>query len=261
MSHKISEHKTILLLLFISVFLGGYFLFFTSNIWYPDSSNVVAATRINHTITWDQREVTLLSWDYSEQQRLMEVQFEVQNRSLDGINNYSYEVMDRDHGYLQVKPVVETDDFVVLHIQNIDPNWKELSLRLNLSDSDTSELKLYTNSEAVTRISDIPTRTLNEYQVMRFENRISGYNELIAELEDQIQELQIDISRQEKDIRELQGQEEFQTDAQIKETEQIISSAETNISNSENQISDLEDQIQEYEERIENTQREMKNYQ
>ena len=87
---KIKNHKNKKLLLFIIIFIGGYFFFFTSNLWYPDDSNSVKATAIFSPKNWNSRDITLLSWDYSESQQMMEVKIEINNTALDGTDQYLY---------------------------------------------------------------------------------------------------------------------------------------------------------------------------
>lgn len=263
---KISNRKNIFLLVFILIYVIGYFLFFTSNIWYPSSDNLVAATTIGSVKNWNNRDITLLSWTYSEKQHLMEVQIEILNRSLDGNNQYSFEVLDRDHGYLAVTPVVVSDDFVVLHIDGIHRNWSELSLRIKLSNdesasaSDSSELKLYTNSNAIAAVDQIEDKTFSQYQIERCELHIDEYNKKIDELKTLISDHKLNISSQESDIADLQEQEQFQTQEQINETENIISSAKNNINSLNQEITAAEKQIDEFSNRIEKLMKQIESY-
>lgn len=258
------RQKNKVIVLFIIIFIFGYFIFFSSSIWYPDNGNLVSATKISSEKTWNDRRVTLLAWDYSENQRMMEIKLEILNTTLDGMNTYTYEALERNGGYLDVKPVLETDDYIVLRIYAIDKNWDEISLRLKMPEeiSDTQDaLKLYTNSESVHRVASIEDLTAAEYQLARIDSHIKIYQADINELEATIEELTNTKLSQERDIAELKEKELYQTEEQIAESEQLISSAQAIIQNTETEISEAENKIAEYEERIKKANEEKKIYQ
>lgn len=258
------RQKNKVIVLFIIIFIFGYFFFFSSSIWYPDSGNLVSATKISSEKTWHDRRITLLAWDYSKSQRMMEIKLEILNTTLDGMDTYTYEALERNDGYLDVKPVLETDDYIVLRIYAIDNNWEEISLRLNMPEEISGSqdaLKLYTNSESVNRVSSIEDLTAAEYQLARIDAHINIYQADIDELEKTIAELTNTKLAQERDIAELQEKELYQTEEQIAESEQLISSAQSTIKNIEAEISEAENKIAEYEERIEKANEQKKTYQ
>ena len=269
MEYKFVKNKNRFLTIFIIVFIAGYFLFFSSKVWYPDSGNLVAATKPGTTKTWNDRNVTLLSWDYAEDERMMEVQLEIVNTMLDGIDRYEYEVLDRDNGYLTVEKVLESDDFVVLHIVNVESDWKELSLRMQFPDEQavehtqidySSECKMYANSKSITKVEQIPVLTAKEYQIARYQKHIDTYETQIASLKSTIKEKQEQITAGEADILKLQEQEYYQTEEQKADTEQIIENARSTIKSLQTEITSAESEISELQERINNTEELIKSY-
>ena len=265
MNIKNSKNKK--LLLFIIIFIGGYFFFFTSNLWYPDDSNSVKATAIFSPKNWNSRDITLLSWDYSESQQMMEVKIEINNTALDGTDQYLYTALERNKGYLDVKPVLETSDFVVLRITDLKRNWKEVSLRIKMPEkaqnktNTQEELRLYTTKKSVHKIKSIPDLTSEEYQIDRINMRIAMYQDEIDKLNLSIDNLEKDKLAQERDISVLKDKEKYQTDQQKKETAQILSSAETSVKNLENEIAEHKATIEEYNQRIKKSKEELSSYQ
>lgn len=175
--------------------------------------------------------------------------------------------MERNKGYLEVKPVLETSDFVVLRITNLKRNWKEVSLRIKMPEkaqnktNTQEELRLYTTKKSVHKIKSIPDLTSEEYQIDRINMRIAMYQDEIDKLNLSIDDLEKDKLAQERDISVLKDKEKYQTDQQKKETAQILSSAETSVKNLENEIAEHKATIEEYNQRIKKSKEELSSYQ
>lgn len=175
---------------------------------------------------------------------MMEVKIEINNTALDGTDQYLYTALERNKGYLDVKPVLETSDFVVLRITDLKRNWKEVSLRIKMPEkaqnktNTQEELRLYTTKKSVHKIKSIPDLTSEEYQIDRINMRIAMYQDEIDKLNLSIDNLEKDKLAQERDISVLKDKEKYQTDQQKKETAQILSSAETSVKNLENEIAE-----------------------
>lgn len=263
---RAKKKKSIILRIFLIVFFGGYALFFTSNSWYPSSSNLVSATKINRETSWVNRQVSILSWTYSESQRLMEVQLEINSTAVDGIDNYEYSALDRKKGFFNVTPVIEQDDFVVLHITGIDKGWSEISLRMQIpknkqtDDNSKKVLKLYTNKKAVQRTNTIKNKTTADYMMERLNSKVSGYESAIANLQKENNNIQSQIDARNKDINDLRGREEYQTENEIEKTEAMIKQAENDNENDTRTIDTNNESIKEYQKRILKAKEEMKLY-
>lgn len=260
---KERKKKNTILKVFIFVFIGGYTLFFTSNIWYPSNADMVKATAYNKEIEWNERKVSLLSWTYSKQQNLMEVQLEITNSSLDGFDQYEYEVLDRKKGYFTVEPILEETDFIVLHIKDLKRGWSELSLRFTLPGSEEVEntLKIYTNIEEVEEVDSIEVRSKEQYYAERIGARIDMYSSMIEDLQMEINDMDEQIKNANVRIAELKDSEVYQTEQQKKETEELIVSLDSDIQMMEIDIKNKEEDIKEYEERIKNAEKELEIYQ
>ena len=182
---------------------------------------------------------------------MMEVKIEINNTALDGTDQYLYTALERNKGYLDVKPVLETSDFVVLRITDLKRNWKEVSLRIKMPEkaqnktNTQEELRLYTTKNQYINKS-IPDLTSEEYQIDRINMRIAMYQDEIDKLNLSIDNLEKDKLAQERDISVLKDKEKYQTDQQKKETAQILSSAETSVKNLENEIAEHKATIEEY---------------
>ena len=80
-------------IMFIFFFIGGYTIYFTSTFWMPDTGIAKRKTELHREIEWNKRVVSLLRWEYSEKQNLMEIEIEVTNKEFDKKNNYEFSVI------------------------------------------------------------------------------------------------------------------------------------------------------------------------
>lgn len=272
LSEKIQQIMKILKKNFLKVFLifffMGYMIFLTSYEWYPTKADLVQPTALLKETSWNNRKVTILSWDYSESQKMMEIKLDISSSALDDISTYNFKVMERNDGYQKVEKVVEQDDYVVLRITDLKKNWSEISLKMSLPDgvdlqerklSDT-ELKMYTNSQDVNKVNFITDKSDQEYIIERLNDRIQEYATQIDNLQQEIESYNQTIQGIENNISGMQEKEKYQTDEQIKDTEKIIASAKSDINSLQSEITSDNNKIIEYNKRITKAQEEMSSY-
>ena len=77
-------------MLFFCFFIRGYLLFFTSRYWMQTSGGAKRLSPLNQEIDWNDRKVRLLRWEYSPDQKLMEVELAITNTAFDGMDKYQY---------------------------------------------------------------------------------------------------------------------------------------------------------------------------
>lgn len=242
-----------MLKIFLCIFCGGYALFLTSNIWLPINTEMIAATPLNKIQSWQNREVQILSWNYAKEQNEMEIIIELDNKSMDGIKNYSYQILDRKKGYFEINPIVESNDLIVLRVTGIKKGWSELSLRITIPTENTDNtniLKLYTNKNEVAKVKSIQAKTENQYRLDRIDLKIVDYTLQIDTLSSENEKLKEQIANLEAGIREYKEKERYQTLEQINETERIIQAAQTDITNLQSDIEQNKNRTDEYAKRI-----------
>lgn len=260
---KRRQRKNHFLKAFILVFIGGYIFFFTSNMWFPSGNKFINATKKNIPQSWEEREVTLLSWNYSKEQQLMEVQLDLKNKSFDGITEYRFSALDRKKGKFKIEPIIQADNFIVLQIKGVNKGWTEISLRINMPNEvkDASTLKLYTNKNQINKVSLIKTKTEKQYMVDRITGNIASYEKQITTWNKDNESLQKQIDNYNEDINKLEESKRYQTEQEMKDTEVLINQAKTNIDTCRKGIDDNYKLIEEYNLRIENSKEEIKAYQ
>lgn len=250
----IRKNRSLGILIFLIVFFGGYAFFFTSKLWVDQRGSAKTLTKIGTSFSLNKRDVTLLKWDYSEEQLMMEICLEIKNVAFDGYDTYKYEVVDSNGNEADIEKVVETPDFVVLDISNLKEKWTEVSLRMSLPDEadESGVIRMYTNINDVEKTDHIEAKSKDEYEMERLEIQIEAYKAQIKEDKNGIEEENTYQTTISDEIERLTEQMKHQTNDEIKETQELIESAQTKLSESKERVKRYESDITENEEKIQN---------
>lgn len=249
---KTKNMGQIFLKVFLSVFVVGYVFFLSSSFWFP-TQDLVSASEVGKEYTWEDRRFTLLSWEYSETQRMMEVRIDVNNTSKNLTNEYAAEALERTKGRQETEFVINSEDFLVIRINNVDRRWAEISLRISISDesdSGSNYLKLYTNKNEISRTDNIPDKTVNEYYLEKIQGNIRIIQSEIEEIEDTIYENSGQIEAYQARITELEEEKEYQTESEIADTDTLIGQIRSDISSLQSANEKCNEDIAECRERI-----------
>lgn len=252
-----SKRGTLMFKFFIFLFIGGYLFFFTSKLWMPTAGDATMLTKIGTSINWNDREIKLLRWQYAPDQKLMEVELSVNNKKFDGINSYKYEAVESSGTVLKTKVIIEDPDWIIVQIEGVSKKFSEVSFRIMTTEEEANveTLKLYTNTNDVSRVDKLEVKTRNGYLVTRYEEEIVNYQNDIEDLTTQISENKSQIKEIKKEISRLQSKKDYETEEEITETNTLINEARSSMKNLQSKNADNETQISEYQERISNLQK------
>lgn len=240
------------------IFIVGEVFFFSSHFFMPVDMGS-RLTPLNATLQLgEDRKVTLVRWDYSPGQSMMEVELSIQNLTFDGQDRYVARAYIMAGGTVSREPeyIITEPNYMVMHFSDIPATWTDISLWITLDNmEDSSVLKLYTNNVAVNRVEKIASMSQTQYQVRRLQDQIDAFKNEQVELESQIEATKEKIALLEAGNKNLVADKEFQTAEQVKETERIIEENNYKISEYEHLIDDLTGQINERESLIKQTER------
>lgn len=250
----IRKNRSVTILIFLIVFFGGYTFFFSSKLWVDQRGSAKTLTKTGTSFSLNKRDITLLKWDYSEEQLMMEICLEIKNMAFDGYDTYKYETVDSNGNEAVIEKVVETPDLVVLDISGLDKKWTEVSLRVSMPDEseESGIIRMYTNINDVEKTDHIKMRTKSEYQIERLEINIDTYKETIKEDKKGIEDEKAYQKTVSDEIKRLEDEMKYKTDEQQKETGELITTANTKLSESKEKIKRYEADIKENEEKISN---------
>ena len=234
----------------ITVIVMIYLFFFTSSFTLNDTSNL-KLSEIGQSYNLNNHLIEITRWDYSKNSNIMEVELNINNTAYDGFDKYMfYAKTNPANKKVVVTPIIEESNFVVLHIENISKDFKELSLQIMIKNNEiTNEeapsgiLKLYTNATKVTGVEKIETLTKAEYMVKNIEKSISKITVDIESLNNSISadEAKTDNIRQQ--IQKYEEDKAYQTVEQLEATNKAIQENERKVALITEEIKAFENQI------------------
>ena len=245
-------------ILLLTLLISGYLVFFTSRFWLPASAEMVQPTPLYETETVDNYSVYLTKWEYSRKDAAMEIVIEIQTSDLTG-TGLAYSAFERNAGGLDITAVDESSEYMVLRINDVPEDWREVSLHLQ-KDGGKNTLRLYTNIDEVAQAESLPEKSENEYQIDRLQGQI-GYDDyqisLIenkkaalekenAELQERIDELERAVYPTEEEADDALERVE-QAKKSIEENTESIQKYQEEISEIETRTGSIQEQIRELE--------------
>lgn len=265
---KLKRKKdNILILLFMCILLGGYAIFFASPYYMLDvsSAKVTPLNEINKLE--NTREVQLLSWIYSVDQKTMEIELQINNTSFDGRDTYDFVALFRPSNQdVEIVKVIEETNYVVVQLKNVPKKWKQISLRIFVSDNPNNQLRLYSNIEDIEKVDHIEVLSRIDYHLRRIQRNIQTLDIELKKLSEDIQLLQEKIINIKKANIKLEDDKKYQTieeiertNAQILENEKIIQDTQKEIKKFEEQQQALTASRKDAEERLEFLKKEKSN--
>lgn len=242
-----------------------YFVMLTSTIWTPQSSKFEITKKNTPLFDADsERRLTLIRWDYSENDKKMQIQFKIENRSYDGKDEYEWAAVDRNKGNLKTKAVYQDRKILVIEIEDIPKNWSVISLRMAMKGEDPNQaflFKVYGNDTNVRSVSQISGKDKNDYYIFDLENEIAldrkeikKQEKTISEKEKNLKELQVILNAKTADLK-------YMTEKEIEEANEEILGLQTTAEAYETSISEAKNMKIEYEQRIVKLQEKIKIYQ
>lgn len=250
---KFKRSNNFVFYVFIAVFICGYAIFLSSKLWMPGGKDLITPTEIGSENSFNERTVKLIRWDYSVEQNICEVELDISDHKFDGVDTYQYIAYERNNGNLEIKKVIDTPNYVVLHI-SMPKKWKEVSLRMMMPDGsiDSDILKIYGTINSVTYVDDIEEMSELDYQIRRLTDNIVFYEREIDQMEEEIVEETQKINLMNENMEQMEAKKQFQTEQEANETDDLIRSTESEKTSISENIESLNEDIEEYKQRIKN---------
>jgi len=218
---KAKWEKSYWLMVILGFMAVGYIFFLSSSVWAASSKDLLF-TPIRTTNTINKREITLARWDYSPNEKRMEIELSLNNKAVDGNNVYIYELADRSGNTYTLVPIIATPNLVVMQAEGIPGGFTELSFRVTPNIADAATLKLYTNKNSVNRVDTITIKTENEYYIGQIERTIGGYEAEKEIIDKNIESYNSQIEALKTANVQLEKDKAYQLAAQIVETDKNI---------------------------------------
>ncbi len=215
------------LIIFLIIFICGYTLFFTSNLWLKIEPKPRYSYTLGTQINKNDRNMSIVDFIYSKDLEMMEIIIEIENLSLDDIDHYKWKVR-IDGSFYDTKVVVDDEDFVVLRVDDVD-EFKEVMLRLELKeedkddDIDFNKVRFYLNKNEIKRVETIKKeKTKNDYLKQSIRAKIYNNKKNIKLLESENIEIKKLILKAEDKIKKLNHKLKYEAPSEQIETQKSI---------------------------------------
>lgn len=244
------QFKNTMLSLFLIVFIGGYMVFFLSPVYMPTDFSTYKSTAFNTKESLDEKhQFTLLRWDYSEKQQLMELEMDIENTAFDGIFNYKYTAQSQPSGRMKTTVILQEESYLVLQIENVPKDFEQISFRIALPDG-VNVLRFYSNKNSINKVDNIQALSKSEYLINRLKRNIALYRENITAYQKEIEKNKETISNINSQNQELAAGKKYMTEAEAKQADQRMSSNNTLIEQTQKQNEKLRLDVMEEENKI-----------
>lgn len=246
--------------------LGFYFIVLTSQIWLPDTKSkyvtIQPGAQVEELKT--KRKLTLTRWEYSKEQKKMQLQFRIENQSFDGKDEYVFSAASDKGGRLEVKSIYQDTEIYVSEIVDVPKRWGTISFRVALAgdDPDLEYLfKIYGNDDNIRIVDKLERGNKNLYYVADTQCSIEVDQKEIAKLEKKNEQLKDTIQQINKAIIKKTNELEFMTEKEAEEATANIDTLRNTIASHEDAITENNKLIQEYQARISKLNEKMQTFQ
>ena len=147
---------------------------------------------------------------------------------------------------MEVKAVLDEPDYLILRIENIPENWKEISLRVGNTENEDSMKKFYTNVNRVEETKKLALKDEKGYLMDRLLAQKRQADQELEEIQKKITKLlqeNEDLSKKEEEIKA----KTYLTQAEQKKGEETLIRAENQILINQETIEHLEEEAVEKE--------------
>lgn len=261
---RIAENVNRTYRIFLILFFSCMVVFLTSKVWLPSDVKIQNSDMGTTRTTTAGTELTLKSWQYNPDSRFMEATFTYQDSD--------------DTQDIQFTPVAHTDTdktvkmdvsipyssngFFVIQFRNTPQNWHVVSLWIDSTENQISDLTPDTDSgiastsgsessetdagqqganffcdvRKVSKNQSLKSQTKLYYSLRSVDNEISADKKQIALTQKKIDDANLEISQLNFDISSLKSNQKYQTPDEVSQSNAAIQNKTSQISNLKNNI-------------------------
>lgn len=258
----IKAKKKNTLMIVVVVVLIVYLFFFISKALIPKPmTDQGMVTKIGEQTAFaENRTYTLLSAEYSSDQKVMEIMISFQNSNYDNINDYFFALTSSgaDPKDILINEVYNEDLFTVIRLENLKKNYREINLLFapkegkieNVTDDMTGTIIL--NKYNVDEVEKINLdKSKKDYLKDRLQKIIASLYEKLDRQNSKLEELLNRKTALENEISNSEKDEKYMTADELKQKEKEIE-------DNKNRLLETEKEITEQEKKIENTKNDIK---
>lgn len=218
------------------------FFLFSNKIFHVKETTL--NTELNKVMTLNNVDFSIIKRQYNPETSLVQVNFKMENKSLDKIRNYLFEVREKSNPEKIIDSnVIQIDDENYVLLVTVPKKWSVISITIKDESISDKSLKLYSDISDTEENSDLVELDKPEYRIELCQYDIENINDEIDQLKEKIDAKNEQISILQDNNNKLKDNEKYQIDSDKLEAEGTIITNENTINNLKNDISKLNKQI------------------
>lgn len=251
----------------LAIILLGYFLFFNSKSFMPDTSTIFY-TPYDKVSYIGSSKVKISRWEYNKNKDYMEVELRYEETDDQVLSKFNFSAKPRCNQSIRlpVKTIIYTDDTYILHIENIPKNYGAIALKLTQSstsgttvasydidsdddfsemptnDKSTDTITLYTDYRKVKVNNNLKVETEKQYLYDLTKREINDNYTKISKLDNAISTNKNLISVYQDKIVDLKSQLKYEIPEDQNKTDEKVSDFNNRIENCVMENSDMDNQ-------------------
>lgn len=255
LKERIKRNNNFGMKMFLFIIVVGYVFFFTSLAWVPEKQEMIDITPYYQKVKLADYTFYISKSEYSQQDAAIQIIMEMESTDVTG-KELTFSAVERTLGQLDVKAVCQEPNYAVLRITDLNPKWKEISVRVQVA-GDQTQAKFYTNIDVIEKKTSLPNLTETEYKMERLQAQIEYDTAQIQQKEKEIVELQEENKKISERIKALQ-EDTYPTEEEASKARELVIQAENQMKSNEDVILDRQKEAEKLEIRSANIQEEMK---
>ncbi|WP_100401162.1 hypothetical protein [Bacillus sp. FJAT-44742] len=242
----------------LSFVMAGLFFFLTSGFYMEEELEVLASPVGEDIRITSGTNIEIVKWIYEPEANEMEVILD--------LNDYRYEmdsieylaIQRSDLNEVTAQTVIEYESYVVLKLEDLDPDFKQISLQLwREGEDEDGEQDMYRLVTIYTDQREVKTGTISvseSDQGLRYITAllIERSEKTVEQLESHIEEIEDEMVSLEEQKQELRDQRNYQTEDEKRQTNHHINALEIEQNELETEVEQTQEHIEIEEERMEN---------
>lgn len=231
-----------------------YVFFFTSKLIIPDpitDKNLVTKFG-KETDFAENRTYTLISAQYSEEQKMMEVVLSLNNKNYDKIDDYFYAITSTGANTkkITINEIYNEELFTVIRLENVPKKYGEINLMFapkttsleDVTDEQTGSIII--NKYNISNVDNIDlNKTKSGYLKERLDGMITSLENRLDKQQNRLDELKTKAAALQEDIDSFESDKKYMTNDEINNKQEIVLQNQTDIKEINAEISKQESKI------------------
>ena len=144
--NKIRANSNRRMLIGLFIIIIGYIFFFNSKFIFNEQEKL-KNTPVNTQLELEDRIITLAKWDYAPSENMMEIEFDIVNKSYDGNDSYIFDVADNALHNYSYSVMLTSPTMSVIRVYDVPEDFVCMRVAVNINTGNsTGPVKYYADA-------------------------------------------------------------------------------------------------------------------